>query len=80
MGAITGDYYGRKFFGTINGLTHLAMAVTTVLGPVFAGYIFDVTGSYRLAFVSFAATCAIGALFAILAKRPRPPVAPDVVP
>ncbi len=80
MGAMVADYYGRRFFGTINGLTHIAMTVTTVLGPVLAGHIFDVTGSYRLAFTSFAAVCAIGVVSAILARRPRLPVAPEVLP
>ncbi len=75
MSATIADYYGRKFFGTINGLTHIAMALTTVVGPVFAGYMFDVTGSYRLAFVSFAAVCAIGAMSAALARRPQPAAA-----
>ena len=79
MGAMVGDYYGRKFFGTINGLTHIAMAVTTLAGPVFAGYIFDVTGSYRLAFISFAAVCAIGVVAAILARQPRLPDVPESV-
>ena len=75
MGSMIGDYYGRKYFGTINGLTHVAMAVTTVVGPVFAGYMFDVTGSYRLAFISFAAVCVIGAASAILARHPQLPSA-----
>ena len=80
MGAMVGDYYGRKFFGTIIGLTNVAMAVTTVIGPVFAGYIFDVTGSYRIAFISFAVVCAIGSMSAILAKRPRLPAVPGTMP
>ncbi|MFC1847404.1 MFS transporter [Chloroflexota bacterium] len=71
MSAMVADYYGRKFFGTINGLTHIAMAVTTVVGPVFAGYMFDVTGSYRQAFISFAVVCVVGAVSAILAIRPQ---------
>ncbi|MFC1957474.1 MFS transporter [Chloroflexota bacterium] len=70
MGAMVADYYGRKFFGTINGLTHIVMAVTTVVGPVFAGYMFDITGSYRLAFISFVAIGVVGAISAILATRP----------
>ncbi|MFC2005206.1 MFS transporter [Chloroflexota bacterium] len=75
MGSMVADYYGRKHFGTINGLTHIAMAATTMVGPVFAGYMFDVTGSYRLAFISFAAVCAIGAVSAIMARRPQPAAA-----
>lgn len=80
MSAMVGDYYGRKFFGTINGITHIFMAVTSLAGPIFAGYIFDVTGSYRLAFVSFAAVLVIGIPFAILARRPRLPALLETVP
>ena len=76
MGSMVADYYGRKYFGTINGLTHIAMAVTTVVGPVFAGYMFDVTGSYRLAFISFAMVSIFGVVSAIFARRPQLPVAP----
>ncbi|MFC2072959.1 MFS transporter [Chloroflexota bacterium] len=78
--AMIADYYGRKHFGTINGLTHIAMAVTTMVGPVFAGYVFDVTGSYRIAFISFAVVCAVGAVSIIFAKRPQLPAAPEAMP
>ena len=74
MGAMVGDYYGRKHFGTINGIVHIPMAVTTLVGPVFAGYMFDVTGNYRVAFISFAAISVIGILAAIMARRPQLPV------
>jgi MFS family permease len=70
MGAMVGDYYGRRYFGTINGLTHIVMTVTTVAGSVFAGYVFDVTGSYQVAFNSFVVVCSFGAAAAILATRP----------
>ncbi len=80
MGSMVADYYGPKYFGTINGLTHIAMAVTTMVGPIFAGYMFDVTGSYRIAFISFAAVCVIGAVSAIMARRPQLPVVPEAVP
>ncbi|MFC1988804.1 MFS transporter, partial [Chloroflexota bacterium] len=72
MSSIVADYYGRKYFGTINGLTHIGMAVTTVAGPVFAGYMFDISGSYNVAFISFAVVSLIGGIAAILARRPQP--------
>ncbi len=80
MAAMVGDYYGRKYFGTINGLSHIAMSVASIAGPIFAGYVFDVTGSYRLAFVIFAAVCAAGAVCAFSATRPRLPALAKSLP
>jgi sugar phosphate permease len=47
--AIT-EMYGLKNFGAIIGLTRPAMIVPTVIGPIMAGFIFDRTGTYDLAF------------------------------
>ena len=71
MPAIKGDYFGRRSFGTILGLSGMVQMAGSMLGPVYAAYIFDVTGSYRIAFLSFAALLLISAaLFASL-QRPR---------
>lgn len=47
--AIT-EMFGLKNFGAIIGLTTPAMIIPSLIGPVMAGYIFDSTGSYVLAF------------------------------
>ncbi len=71
MPAIKGDYFGRKSFGTILGLSGMVQMAGSMLGPVYAAYVFDVSGSYRFAFLSFAALLMISAaLFASL-QRPR---------
>ena len=71
MPAIKGDYFGRKSFGTILGLSGMVQMAGSMLGPVYAAYVFDVSGSYRFAFLSFAALLVISAaLFASL-QRPR---------
>lgn len=68
--ALQADYFGRKAFGAIQGLI---MGVTTfggVIGPVFAGWMFDVSGEYRTAFLLLAIAFfpALPALLA--AKKP----------
>jgi len=43
------DFFGTKSFGTIMGLLTLTSVVGGLASPIVAGWIFDVTGSYRLA-------------------------------
>jgi MCP family monocarboxylic acid transporter-like MFS transporter 13 len=49
--ALLADYFGRRSFGTLVGLTMTLTAVFGIIGPVFTGWMFDVTGSYRMAFI-----------------------------
>ena len=69
--AIQGEYFGRKQFGTIQGLLLSLSTVSSMIGPPFAGWICDVTGSYRLAFLILAAIPAVGILFFFLTPPPR---------
>jgi cyanate permease len=39
----------------MSGIMSPFRMIGNVVGPVLAGYLFDVTGSYKVAFVSFAA-------------------------
>jgi MFS family permease len=70
MLALRGQYFGRRSFATIGGLMAPVMTLGTITGPVYAGWIFDTTGSYRLALVSFAAMQLVA--LALLWKLPRP--------
>ncbi len=71
--AIVGDYFGRRYFATIRGALTLVFAVGIVSGPIFAGYIYDVTQSYQLAFMTFIVLYALAALVFLFARRPKPP-------
>ncbi len=48
--AVLADYFGRKNYGSILGVTSSVSAGSGAVGPIFAGAVFDITGSYRLAF------------------------------
>ena len=65
-------YFGRKSFGTIAGWSRALTIPVGVIGPVLAGWIFDVTGSYEIAFVLFAVTLGISAVIMIFARPPKP--------
>ena len=37
----------------MTGIMSPFRTIGNVIGPVFAGYLFDVTGSYKIAFITF---------------------------
>ncbi len=74
--AIRGEYFGRRSFGTIGGLMSVVQLLGALTGPIYAGYIHDVTGSYSIAFATYAATTLVAVVTILLAKRPKPPAQP----
>ncbi|SVC88480.1 uncharacterized protein METZ01_LOCUS341334, partial [marine metagenome] len=49
MNATRGAYFGRRAFGTISGTMDFVQMFGLVLGPIYAGFVFDVTESYAIA-------------------------------
>ena len=47
---VVADYFGTRRFATIRGLSHSTAMPLGLVGPVFAGWMFDRTGSYDIAF------------------------------
>jgi len=70
MQAIRADYFGTSHFGSIMGWSSVIVMLGMAIGPVFAGYIADQTGSYQTAFTSLSAAALIGAIFFLMAKQP----------
>lgn len=56
------DAFGVRNFGSIMGIINMASMVSFGLGPLLAGYSYDYTDSYALAFAVAAVMFAIGAL------------------
>ncbi|MFH1381941.1 MAG: MFS transporter [Chloroflexota bacterium] len=71
--AMRARYFGRKAFGSIGGASSMIMTPVAVIAPVYAGWVYDTTGSYVSAFVLVSALVAIAALLLPLARPPRPP-------
>ena len=69
--AIRGDYFGRKAFATIMGLSQLPSNLAMIGAPLFAGYMFDTTGTYFIPFSAFAALNFLGAVLVLVARRPK---------
>lgn len=58
--AIVRECFGRRAFGSIQGLIITFMAVGGIIGPAFAGFVFDVRGSYQPAWLTFSVATLIG--------------------
>ena len=71
--AIRGDYFGRKAFATILGITQLPMNALWMGFPILAGYMFDTTGSYTAPFLGVAALNFMAAALILAARKPSRP-------
>jgi MFS family permease len=60
MPAMVSDRFGGPHFGAIVGVGLMGAAVGSAVGPWMAGFLFDRTGSYMLAF-AIAAGCGVAA-------------------
>ena len=69
--AMASERFGGRHFGAIYGALNLGNGMGGALGPWFGGAVHDVTGSYRLAFLTSIACCAIGAACFWGARRSR---------
>jgi MFS family permease len=69
--ALRGQLFGRKIFGTIGGITAAMTAVATVASPVMAGYVYDVFGSYSMAFYTFLFLILCSGITFLLIKPPK---------
>ena len=71
MNATRGAYFGRRSFGTISGTMDFVQMFGLVLGPIYAGFVFDVTQSYTIAFNSFAISAFSAGALMIFLRAPR---------
>lgn len=54
------EYVGRRSIGSIQGLFMGATSVGGIVGPTLAGWMYDVAGTYDLAFWILASLTALG--------------------
>ena len=71
--SIRGEYFGRKSFSTIMGMSQLPSNLLMIVAPLFAGYMFDKTHSYFVPFTVFALFNLLGASLILFAKKPQIP-------
>ena len=65
---VIGEFFDLAAFGRVSGLTEFIRRVGAAAGPFLAGYIFDITGSYRYAFITFMVAYAVGIVTLLLIR------------
>jgi sugar phosphate permease len=73
MQALRADYFGRRSFGMIMGLSSMITTVGNFAGPLVAGSLADITGGYETGFTVLAVLAALASVFFFLATPPKPP-------
>ena len=71
--SIRGEYFGRRSFGTIMGISQVPMNVLLLAAPVFPGILYDMYGDYTLAFSIIAGLNFVGGFLFLLARKPTLP-------
>jgi len=70
INSIRADYFGRRAYATISGLSAMLIMVGMTSGPLFSGIVRDLTGSYRGAFLTLALLAVLGSIAALAARPP----------
>ena len=69
--AIRGDYFGRRYYATIMGLSQPMLMVGLLVGPLMAGYAYDILDSYQSAFIVIALANLLGAFLLVFLHPPK---------
>lgn len=71
--AMRGEYFGRKHFGVILGMSSFPMMVAMTVSPVIVGRVFDTSGTYTTSLYVLATACVAAIATILLAKKPALP-------
>lgn len=71
--SIRGEYFGRKSFGKIMGVSQVPMNLLLLIAPTFAGIMRDWKGDYIVAFSALAGIGFVGSIMFLLSTRPSVP-------
>src|SRR5262249_47875226 len=71
--AMASQLFSGNRFGVIYGFLSVGNGIGGGIAPWFGGFVHDVTGSYRVAFLVATCFCVVGSLCFWLARPPRPP-------
>ncbi len=66
-------FFGRMAIGRIMGIGQVIMLPAGIIAPIWAGWVFDTTGSYMVAFKVVAGLLTAGSLLALLITPPKAP-------
>ena len=72
--SLRGELFGRKRFASITGVSMVITNSLSLIGPVFAGFLFDVTGSYLSPFLILSVLSLLAVFLILLVQKPKPRV------
>lgn len=74
--AMLASYFGPEAYGTVYGIRMFLVQMGQVIGPLFAAYVFDTTGSYQTAFMVVVAALVVAVILLLLpwAAPPKVPI------
>lgn len=67
---IRADYFGTRYFASIHGMSRTVTTVGTFMGPISAGFFYDLTKSYTVPFTIFAGASLLSTLCIFMAQPP----------
>ena len=70
---LRGRYWGRKAYATIQGAMMPFSMIAGIIAPVYAGWVYDTTGSYVSAFNMILIFVVIAIVIMFFATPPKPP-------
>jgi MFS family permease len=68
---IRADYFGTRHFATIHGMSRSVTTAGTFMGPIVAGFFYDLTKSYAIAFTVFSGVALLATLCMFMARPPE---------
>jgi len=68
--SIIPEFFGTKAVGTLVGIAGITWGLGGIVGPILAGYIFDITCSYDVAFLAGGLLLIIGMIAVFFLKAP----------
>ncbi len=68
---VPAELFGLSSLGMILGSLFLFATIGTALGPLLAGSIFDITGSYSLAFLISVIICALAVILSLILLKAK---------
>src|SRR5207244_3362742 len=69
--SVMADHFGRRAYGSITAVQGIPIAVCAGLGPLAAGWLYDMLHHYELAFWLCAGTFLLAALGIVVTAQPR---------
>ena len=68
--SLIADYFGRRSYATIQGFRSTIQMLGIIVGPIISGYVYDTTGSYTIAFLSFSGAALVSMVLVFMARAP----------